>query len=248
VDLTGSVVKAGTLNVNAGTSSSPYNSQAIVTAVTGTAGAHCRGAQLCYRAQRFIQQATVVGTSGSLSGTNVNIYAEGNTRAYAIIANASIGGFSMNISASIACLRVRRKLLSPAARLSRLTGALNVTSKQNSTLSTYSNFLLQITDRVTDIVSGKFSSMAQAYNFSASAGVAVASANVAVATADASGKALVKASNLTAGGAINVYSYGSSTANAKSGQHHVRGCFCRPDDGDIRTRRARLKLRSPATE
>ncbi|HWP21633.1 MAG TPA: hypothetical protein VN417_02730 [Candidatus Cryosericum sp.] len=215
VDLTGSVVKAGTLNVNAGTPSAPYNSQAIVTVVTGTAGSYSAALNFAIALNASSNKATVFGVSGSLTGTNINIYAEGNTRAYAVIANASIGGFSINISASIAWLKSTQEASLSSAAAIALTGALNVTSKQNTTLSTYSNFLLRITEKITDVINGKFSAMAQAYIFSASAGVAVASANVAVATADATGKAIVKASNLTAGGAINVYNYGSSTANAK---------------------------------
>ena len=82
VDLTGSVVKAGTLNVNAGTPSAPYNSQAIVTVVTGTAGSYTMALNFAIALNASSNKATVFGASGSLTGTNVNIYAEGNTRAY----------------------------------------------------------------------------------------------------------------------------------------------------------------------
>ncbi|MEN6340037.1 MAG: hypothetical protein ABFD03_07915, partial [Clostridiaceae bacterium] len=215
VDVTGSVLKAGTLNVNAGTSSAPFNSQAIVTVVTGTAGSITVALNFAVSINASENKANICGTSGSISAGSICVYAEGNTRSYAIIANASVGALCVNLSVSIALLKSTQEASLTSSADIDLGGALNVTSKQNTTLQTYSNFLLRITDKLTDTVSGKFSTMAQAYIFSASAGVAVANANIAAATADASGKAIVNASDLNVLGAIGVNSYGTSTASAK---------------------------------
>jgi len=215
LDATGSVVKANSISVNAGTASNPYNSQAIVTVVTGTAGAASIALNFAVAINASTNTAAVQGVGGTIDAVNLSVYAEGNTRAYAIIANASVGGLVVNISVAIALLSSVQEALVTGSAAITLTGWLNVTSRQNTTLSSYSTFLLQITDRLTDTVSGRFSAMAQAYIFSASAGVVSVKANVVTATANATGRAKVDAANLNVAGTLSVYSYGKSTASAK---------------------------------
>ncbi|MDP3447996.1 MAG: hypothetical protein Q8S22_08055, partial [Eubacteriales bacterium] len=215
VDVSGARMTIGTLNISAGTSTNPYNSQAIATVVTGKAGGVAIALNFAVAINASENNAQLRGDGGILTATNVSIHAEGNTRAYAIIANASVAGVSVNISVSIALLVSTQQARLTGGANFTLTGSLNVTSRQNTTLQTYSNFLLKITDKLTDTVSGRFSTMAQAYIFSASVGVVSVTANVAVATADATGRAIVNAGDLKVSGSIGVYSYGASTANAK---------------------------------
>jgi hypothetical protein len=158
------------MTLSAGTLSSPTRSQAIVTVVTGTAGGIAGALNFAVAINAAQNKASLIGNAtGTLTGSSLNISADGVTRVYAIIANASVAGLSVNISVAIALLKsVQEAAVSSAAAIA-LTGSMKVTSRQNTAQQSYSSFLLQITDRLTDTISGRFSTMAQAYIFSASA-------------------------------------------------------------------------------
>ncbi|MEN6635426.1 MAG: hypothetical protein ABFC56_06225, partial [Clostridiaceae bacterium] len=216
VDLTGVTVHAGTLNISAGTSSSPTRSQALVTMVTGTAGTAAIALNIAVAINAATNTAALYGDqTGTLAGNHLNISADGVTRAYAIIANVSVAGLAVNISFALATLSSTQNALVQSTSAITLTGNMMIVSHQNTAQQTYSSFLLQITDRLTDTISGRFTTMAQAYIFSASAGVVSLQANTVVATANATGRAKVTAANLAVLGALGVYSYGASTAGAK---------------------------------
>ena len=222
IDVTGASVSGTTVRVKAGTETTPYDSQALVSAITGSVGVYAVVLNFAIAINSAGNRAMVLGDKlggiGSLNATNLSIYANGNTRAYAIIAGASIGGFTGNVSVSTALLTSYQEA-SLAGTSAYTLGSLSVVSDQNKNFSAYGLFDLIFdegeghTSALNKVIT--FTAMAQAYIFSAAAGLGSATASAATARANASGYAIVSASDLTVTGALTVHSNGRSVANAK---------------------------------
>ena len=225
VDVTGVIVHAEALNVNAGTDSNPYDSKALAVAITGAAGVTTVALNFAIAINAASNRALVLGDKANgvgkldIDGT-LNVYAHGVARAYGIIAGASIGGLTVNVSVSLAIIQsVQEAMVSGDARME--IGTLNVESQQNTNIPGFGFFDLIFDEG--DNPDGanvnskrvSFTTMAQAYIFTASAGIAAATASAATAIANATGRAKVSAADMVVTNTLSVLSEGASIANAK---------------------------------
>ncbi|MDO4545395.1 MAG: hypothetical protein Q4C25_04495, partial [Bacillota bacterium] len=234
IDTDGAQLKAGSITVQAGTADKPYTSQAITSVITGSVGSYVVAVNYGKAYNDAGNRALITGTTGGIEAGALNVSAYGNTRAYAIIANASGGAITANISVAQAELRSVQEAKIDSSGTIRLTadgsggltGSLNVVSQQNCTPMGINQFQLIFGEIKADdngengcganTLTMSFTNMAEAYIFSAAAGLAVVNANGLTAKTNATSTAEVSAGSITADGAITVTNTGISTANAKA--------------------------------
>jgi len=213
VDTTGSTVKlSGDLTLNAGTAAKPYNSDAQVNMITGTAGNVAAALNFAVALNESGNRAVVQGIDGILDANDVFVNARGNAHAYAVVGNASAGGVAANVSLSYADISAVQEAIFATDADTTLTGGLEAVSYQNQD-KVSGNLILDYKNNTYDKNIAK-SALAEAYIFSASLGVATAAANTAIANADATGRAKVAGRNLSVGKGITVLSRGLSKAVA----------------------------------
>ena len=219
IDVTGAQVQAASLAVSAGTEQNTYRSTAQTLVVTGAAGGVAAALNFGVAVNASENSARITGESGGLKvGSGVNLYAFGNTEAYSVVANAGVGEITANVSVAAATLKSVQKALIDANAKIEIGGSLDVGSWQNvekDDTNGYAPREIGVSVDREGIPSLKFGTMAEAYIFSASAGMLSLSANTATAIANATGIAGVNAANLTVAGAMSVRSYGDSRAVAK---------------------------------
>ena len=214
LDVTGTVVSASSVQVNAGTVAQPYDAQALTSVITGTAGVVAVALNFAIAQNAAGNLAQVLGgLGGSLNAGTLTVYANGNTRAYAVLANASVGGLTVNVSYARADL-VGTQEAALKGEATYTVGSLQVQSDQNINNGALGGHSLFFANGNSNNRLLTFGALAHAYLFSAAAGIATATANTAQAEANAIGRALVDAANLNATSAITVWSNGIATARA----------------------------------
>ncbi len=222
VDLTGAVMKAASLSVNAGTGADSNNSEARAIVLTGTAGYISVALNFAVALNDGSNRAVVRGTGVRISDTEssgcaalgvLNIAAVGNAHAYAVVANVSVSKYSVNISSATALLTAVQEAMLGGKAFVTVTGSLTVSSSLNEKTPSTS-YSIATSQNAMETLRGRFSNMAQAYIFSASAGAVAVTANCAAATANATGRAKAAAADLKVTDDITVHSAGTSNASA----------------------------------
>ena len=216
IDTTGVTVQATSIFVNAGTVATPSDSQALTVVIAGVAGAVGVGVNFAIAINAAENYALITG-SGILNAGGVSIYANGNTRAYGIITSAAVGAVAVNVNFVASVLISIQKASVEGSGQIAIGNDLTVQSDQN-----YNPPALGIFELITgsdnsynsdrdQLVS--FTTMAQAFMFTAGGGAISVTANIALANANATGRAVVAAGNLTVGNNLSVISNGRSTAD-----------------------------------
>ena len=223
LNLSDSVMNLGKVTVNAGTAEKPNNNQALVSGVTGTAGATAINLNIGIAQNSGYNRALVTGgTDGKLTADSLKLEAIGLGRAYAVLAGAAVGAAAVQASVAVAQLENIQEAKLDSQSEMRINGAVTVSSIQKTSGSNFEFGSFDLTipvkqkseDNVTsDKLTGVFSSMAQALVFTAGAGAVAATASSANAISDATSRSLLRAENLQSG-AITVTTDAESTAVA----------------------------------
>ena len=223
IDMTGAKVEGGNITVSAGTENNPYDSQALTSVITGSAGTFAAAVNYAKAYNKAGNIAEIIGGAGDVIADTLKVYAHGKTRAYAVIANAGIGGITVNVSVAQAEIASVQKAQIDAAGSITAQNAIEATSIQNNQTDNFGVFDLlfgKIEDKggqEEQTLGITFSAMAEARIFSAAAGMAVANANAATATANAASIARVSAGKINTNNKnIHVYNKGYSRAYAKA--------------------------------
>ena len=209
VETEGTTVRAANITIHAGTDTDPYDTEAITTVITGSAGSIAVALNFAVAINGSVNRAKVGGTGGILTANNtLDISANGRTKAYAVVINAAGGGIAANVSMAYATLSsVQEALLSGNAKVT--TGNLTVKSTQNQVDTKGSPFGVLLEYKNKGVLTGETktitpNSMAQAFIFSASAGIACVTANTATALSNATSRAKASAADLTITGNGNI--------------------------------------------
>ena len=172
IDVTNVRFEAGSVSLSAGTLANPFDSEARTIVVTGAAGGVAVAVNFAIAINSSKNFALLQGTGGTLLALNaISVQAIGNTRAYAIIANVAIGGVAANISLAISVIRSEQKAVINLPSGTVNTGAVTVTSEQNTKNNTSGGIFgsFTLTGTGTDDKDVSFTSMSEAFIFSASA-------------------------------------------------------------------------------
>lgn len=226
IDVTGGTVRGVNIKVLAGRQDDPYDTEALTTVITGSAGGLATALNFAVAINSSVNRAWAGGSSGTLEGNTLHIRADGRTKAYAVILNASVAGITANLSMSWATLSsIQEALLKGDAKI-RLN-KLIVESVQNQADPKYERVIpIVFDDGKNTRLNVKVHAMAEALIFSASEGViAKVTANTAIALADAVSRAKVSVSDLVVDGDITVSNTADSTAEAKTDNLALPGIF-----------------------
>ena len=106
LDLTGSTVSAdGSVCVSAGSEDKPNDSYCQVNAITGAGGTTAVGVNLALAFNKAVNNAEILGTSGTMSADSVEVLAYGSAKAHTLVVNAAIGAVTGNASLALALSR-----------------------------------------------------------------------------------------------------------------------------------------------
>jgi hypothetical protein len=196
IDTTGVAIHATTVTLNAGTSASPYQSEALCVVITGSAGGVAVAMNFAVAVNASANEAEITGgDTGSFTATDTTVYAYGKTRAYSISSQTrrSAGSRQTFPRLSRPFPARSRRCSTPRERAHRKSDGEVLSERRcgrHGLRCLCARIPYQQRKRQQDAelyVDG------QAFILTASVGMVSISANTALATADASSKALAGA-------------------------------------------------------